>query len=185
MAESRAPGAPYSVLAGVLARGTAVDGAVLGRAEAGGDDATAEIAGMWRRLGRPDAGYLMLAGAAPAGYNVVGMGRLSRELQVPVVSVSRGASAGLAGGIRRRFPGGAARLAAYEALGPRTRVTLRTSAVAYVRAAGCTVAEARRLLDATTLRGAVPEPIRAARALARAAREHQDRRPSSSASMPV
>lgn len=172
VAESRAPGSPGSVLAGVVVRrDLVVDGAAFGRATAYGDDATAGILAVCARLRRPDAGYLMLPGAVVSMFNVVDISALSESLQVPVVAVTRGESGGLGGAIRRRFPrDGGPRLAAYAALGARHRVRLRTSHDVFVRCAGCTAAEAARLLDATTLHGAVPEPIRLARTLARAAR---------------
>lgn len=151
-----------SVLAGVvMRRDLVIDGFVLGHATIGGDDAAEQIAAMHARLGRADVGIIVVSGAVISSYNVVDLQRLRERAGVPAVAVSYDEPAG--GGV------GGPRAALFAGLGPRARIRLRTSHDLYVRCAGCRPEQAGRLLDSMTVQGSVPEPLRIARLLARAA----------------
>lgn len=153
-----------SVLAGVvMRRDLVIDGFVLGHATVGGDDAAEQIAAMHARLGRADIGIIVVSGAVISSYNVVDLQRLRDRTGVPAVAVSYDEPADGAGG------GGGPRAALFAGLGPRARVRLRTSHDLYVRCAGCRPEQAGRLLDSMTVQGSIPEPLRIARLLARAA----------------
>jgi uncharacterized protein len=147
-----------------------VDGVAFGRTKVGGDDATSSIAGLHRRLGRNDVNLLMVSGAILSLYNVIDVDSLSTRVRLPVLCLTYKETAGIEGSIRRHFPGRAEeKLEAYRKLGKRQGVKLKTGKRIYVRAAGLDRSEARRVLDAFTLQGGVPEPVRVARLLARAA----------------
>ena len=151
-----------SMLAGVvMRRDLVIDGFVLGHATIGGDDAAEQIAAMHARLGRADVGIIVVSGAVISSYNVVDLQRLRERAGVPAVAVSYDEPAG--GGV------GGPRAALFAGLGPRARIRLRTSHDLYVRCAGCRPEQAGRLLDSMTVQGSVPEPLRIARLLARAA----------------
>ena len=171
VAESFVPSRRWSSLAGVVMRADLViDGAALGRASVGGDDATASIASLCRRLQRNDLNLLMVSGCILSLYNIVDVDELSRKTRLPVVCLTYRETAGIEDAIRRRFPDRAAKkLEAYRLLGERRQVALGGGRKVFVRAAGASAEEAARLLRMFTLQGSVPEPVRVARLLARSA----------------
>jgi len=88
-------------------------------------------------LQRPDVSALLIAGVAPAWFNVLELSRIHEVTDCPVLSISFERSAGLAPAIRDEFDGEACRrrLASYEALPPRYAVTVNDEQV-FVRAVG-------------------------------------------------
>lgn len=172
IAESFGPDADWSHLGGAVVRADrVVDDLVLGRCRVGGLDATDAVAGMWTRLDRPDVSYLLLAGVAPAWFNLLDLHAVADTCDRPVISVSFEESAGLADAIGREFAGEAReeRLAIYERQPPRSRVAVNEDTV-HVRAVGCSSGEARDTVRRFTAEGGRPEPVRVGRLLARAAR---------------
>ena len=171
VAESFRGGEPNSVLAGVVMRGDlVVDGVCFGRTSVGGDDATSSIASLFRRIRRNDVNLLMVSGAILSLYNIVDVDELSRRADLPVVCLTYKETRGIEASIARRFPGATeVKLRAYRKLGPRQRIRLKSGRVLYARTAGIDLASAQRVVDAFTLQGSVPEPIRVAKLVARAA----------------
>lgn len=170
VAESFSPKAAKSTLAGVVVRtDLVVDGFVLGAATVGGDDATRAVLGMFRRLGRDDVNVLMLAGCVISRYNIVDLDGLARLSGVPVVCLTYNESRGIVGSIRRNFPDSEEKVESYKRLGRRSAVRLSTGHKVYVRNSGIDDRDAKKVLDAFTLQGGVPEPVRLAKLLARAA----------------
>ena len=169
-AERFRQGEKRSVLAGVVMRSDyIVDGVAIGRTSVGGDDATRSIAALFRRFGRNDINILMVSGAVLSLYNIVDVDGLSRRTGLPVVCLTYKETSGIEGSIRRRFPGAAEeKLKAYRSLGKRTGVRLRTGHRVYVRTSAIDPADVRPVLDAFTLQGSVPEPVRVAKLVARA-----------------
>lgn len=161
----------WSQLAGVVMRSDlVVDGAAFGKTRVGGDDATAQVLSLYRRLRRNDINLIMVSGAVLSLYNIVDVDSLSARARLPVVCLTYKETSGIEGSIRRHFPADAdAKLAAYRRLGGRRGVGLRTGKRVFVRAAGMEAGEVKRVLDAFTLQGSVPEPVRVAKLLARAA----------------
>ena len=146
-----------------------VDGLVFGGATLEGDDATDAILDMYDRLGRSDVNYVLLSGMVLSMYNVLDIARLHDSVKIPVIGISYRDSSGIEGSMRRRFAGSSeSKIEAYQRLGSRTRVRLKTAHDVFVRTAGCTAADAARIIDALTLHGSVPEPARVARMAARA-----------------
>lgn len=161
-------GAATSTLAGAVVRSDrTVDDFVFSSCTVGGDDATDAIADCWRRLDRPDVRYLLVAGVAPAWYNVVDLEALHEATDRPVLSVSFEASEGLTDAIEAAFEGRERerRLDAYEALPERRRVAVDGAAL-FVRAVGVDDAEADRVLEAYTHERR-PEPLRVAKRAAK------------------
>ncbi|HKT22552.1 MAG TPA: DUF99 family protein [Nitrososphaerales archaeon] len=171
VAESFRQGQKSSVLAGVVMRSDhVIDGVAYGRTKVGGDDATDSIASLHRRLGRNDINLVMVSGAILSLYNIVDADRLSERTRLPVICLTYKETAGIEGSIRRHFPEGAEeKLRAYRRLGRRSGVRLRTGKKVFVRTAGLEKEETRKILDAFTLQGSIPEPVRVAKLLARAA----------------
>ncbi len=171
VAESFRQGQRWSVLAGVVMRSDRViDGVALGRTAVGGEDATSSILSLLRRFKRNDVNLIMVSGAILSLYNIVDVDTLATRSRLPVVCLTYKETAGIEGSIRRHFPEGAeARIEAYRKLGRRTGVTLRTGHRVFVRTSGIDSDSVKPILDAFTLQGSIPEPVRVAKLLARAA----------------
>ncbi|MDE1858559.1 MAG: DUF99 family protein [Thaumarchaeota archaeon] len=170
VAESFRQGQRSSVLAGVVMRSDGiVDGVALGRTSVGGDDATSSIASLFRRFRRNDINLLMVSGAVLSLYNIVDVDALSKKTKLPVICLTYKGTSGIEGAIMRHFPGAAeAKLTAYRKLGRRAGVRLKTGYRVYVRASGLDRAEVKQILDAFTMQGSIPEPVRVAKLMARA-----------------
>jgi endonuclease V-like protein UPF0215 family len=170
VAESFRQGQRRSVLAGVVMRSDfVIDGVALGRTAVGGDDATSSIASLFRKFGRNDVNLVMVSGVILSLYNIIDVDALSGSTKLPVVCLTYKETAGIEESIRRHFPSKAElKVEAYRRLGRRTGVLLHTGKRVFVRSAGIEKEEVRRVLDAFTLQGSVPEPVRVAKLLARA-----------------
>jgi endonuclease V-like protein UPF0215 family len=171
VAESFRQGQKRSVLAGVVMRSDrVVDGVVLGRTSVGGDDATSSIISLLRKFKRNDVNLIMVSGAILSLYNIIDVDALAARSKLPVICLTYKETAGIEGSIRRHFPEGAERkLTAYKKLGRRTGVTLHTGYRVFVRTSGIAKEKVKPVLDSFTLQGSVPEPVRVAKLLARAA----------------
>jgi len=159
-----------STLAGAVVRASrVVDGLAFGSCTVGGTDATAAVERLWRDLDRPDVRYVLVAGIAPAWFNLVDLPALHEQLDRPVCSVSFEQSPGLEAAIREEFDGEEAdeRLATYRAQPDRRRVAIGDETV-FVRSVGIPDAEADEVVRAFTPEGGRPEPLRVARLAARA-----------------
>ncbi|RYJ12817.1 DUF99 family protein [Halogeometricum borinquense] len=166
-----------SVLCGAVVRADRViDGAAYGTCTVGGTDVTDVIRGLFSNLGREDVRLVFVAGVAPAWFNLVDLRRLADAVDRPVLSVSFEASSGLRSALKAAFSGEEldTRLAVYESLPPRRRVTVGDDTV-FVRSVGISDDEAARAVRAYTPTGGRPEPLRVARLLARSGREWRDR----------
>jgi len=172
VADSYRPDAARSTLAAAVVRADrAVDGFAFSSLTVGGTDATDRLVSLLDRLDRPDARPVLVAGVAPAWYNVVDLSRVAAATDRPVLSVSFEDSEGLVGPLRKAFEGAAlaTRLATYERQPPRRPVAVGDDRDrVWVRAAGCPPAEAERLVRGFTPEGGRPEPLRVARLAARA-----------------
>jgi endonuclease V-like protein UPF0215 family len=86
-----------------------------------------------------------------------------------VISVTFKESGGLEPHIKHHFPDSwEKKLSAYNKLGVREAVKLYTNYTVYIRTYGLSSEISKRILDKFTIQGAIPEPIRLARLLARA-----------------
>jgi endonuclease V-like protein UPF0215 family len=170
VAESTGDGGDRSVLCGAVVRADRVaDGFAFGACTVGGTDATDAIASLFFDLDREDVRYLLVAGIAPAWFNVVDLRALAERVDRPVLSVSFESSEGLEPALREQFSGDALdrRLRSYRAQPPRHRVD---GVGCYVRAVGVDTDRAAEVVRAFTPAGDRPEPVRVARLAARAAR---------------
>ncbi len=173
----------------------AVDGLAFERCTVGGDDATDAVIALVDRIDRPDVSVLLLAGVAPAWFNVLDLPRIHTETGLPTLSISFEASPGLAPAIRAQFDGEsrAWRLDAYESLPPRRSLSVNDEQL-FVRGVGVDTpaaagvdteadelpplapnCEAAQLVRGFTPEGGRPEPLRVARVAARAGSELGDR----------
>ncbi|MEM1561768.1 MAG: DUF99 family protein [Candidatus Bathyarchaeia archaeon] len=158
-----------SILAGVILRSDLIiDGFTFSRATVGGMDATDSVLKMYRALNRNDINVLMLNGCVISWYNVIDLQRVYEETGLPLICVTYEESPGLEKYFMELFPEDyEKRIEIYHKNGPRTPIRLHTGFDVYVRFYGMTVEEAKGILNKFTLHGAVPEPLRIARLLAR------------------
>jgi len=153
----------------VMRRDLRIDGAVFGSVTVGGMDATSSIIDLIGELHRKDLNLVMISGCVIAWFNVLNPDTISRATGLPVIAVTYEPSDGLEDDIRSHFPGDHPRLAQYQNLGERTAFPLSTGGVIYLRLAGIGLHEAGFICDQFTFDGRVPEPLRVARLMARAA----------------
>lgn len=160
-----------STLAAAVTRADrAVDGFAFGSCSVGGLDATDAVVDLLSRLDREDVRYVLVAGIAPAWYNLLDLGTIRRAVDRPVVSVSFESSPGLEPALEEAFSGSELddRLSVYRRQPPRERLIVNDETV-FVRAVGLDGAESRDVVRAFTPEGGRPEPLRVARLAARAA----------------
>lgn len=160
-----------STFAGVVVRANrVVDGFAFASATVGGMDATETICDLYASLDREDVRYVMVAGIAPAWYNVVDLTAVSELVERPVICLSFEDSDGLEAAINREFDGEErqSRLDVYRSQPDRHRLVVGTHDLFY-RAVGSTEAETADVIQAFTPEGGRPEPVRVARLAARAA----------------
>ncbi len=166
-----------SILAGVVMRSDLIiDGFVFSNATIGGDDATHSIIQMFQTLNRNDINVIILGGAVISLYNIIDVDLVGEETETPVICITFEASEGLQPHIKHHFPKSwRQKLKAYKKLGKRYELKLKTGYKIFVRNFGVTESQAKRALDKFTLQGALPEPIRLAKILARAKLDSEDR----------
>jgi endonuclease V-like protein UPF0215 family len=163
--------AERSTLAGAVVRANRIlDGVVFGQCTVGGSDATVAVTALCERLDREDWQYLLVAGIAPAWFNVLDLQQIHEAVDRPVVSVSYEASKGLAAAIREHTDDPTGRLATYRAQPERHPVDVGDEQV-WVRAVGLGENAAADVVRAFTPEGGRPEPLRVARLAARGADE--------------
>lgn len=159
-----------STVAGAVVRADrVVDDYAFATCTVGGQDATDAVTGIWAELDRPDVRYVLLAGIAPAWYNLLDLSAIADATERPVLSVSFEASPGLEPALRTEFSGDdlAWRLETYGRQPPRERLSVNGESV-WVRAVGCTDDDPGEIVRTFTPEGGRPEPLRVARLAARA-----------------
>lgn len=167
-----------SHLAGAVVRADrVVDGFAFGTCTVGGSDATAAVCALFDRLDREDVRYLLLAGIAPAWFNILDLQAIHDHTGRPTLSVSFESSAGLADAIRGAFDSQSAvedRLSTYRAQPDRCELSINGETL-FVRSVGLDHETAAEVVRAYTAAGGRPEPLRIARLAARAVAAEQDR----------
>lgn len=162
-------GETSTLAAAVVRTDRAVENICYGGCTVGGSDATDAIVALRRRLDRPDVQPLLLAGIAPAWYNLVDLAAVHSALDRPVIAISFEASPGLEASLRREFEGEALqwRLETYRTM-PERRPVETAAGTVFVRSLGIDEAAADELVQAFTHESR-PEPLRVAKVAARAA----------------
>ncbi|HSD04429.1 MAG TPA: DUF99 family protein [Nitrosopumilaceae archaeon] len=169
VAESFRLGDKLSYLAGVvMRRDFIIDGFIFGTSTIEGDDATDSILLMYQNLNRDDISFVLISGLIISMYNIVDIKKIQNKLKIPVIGVTYEDSKGIEAAIKHHFSDSyQSKIDKYKNLGERTKISLHTGHDLYVRTEGCTIQEAKTLLDAFTLQGSIPEPLRVAQMLAK------------------
>ena len=170
IAESTRPlGTRKSILCSIVMRSDLIiDGCIFGRATVGGNDSTENIISMFRNLKRKDINLIMILGSIISHYNVIDGDKIAEETGIPLVAITFKNSIGLDSSIRERFPDWQQKLDMYDRIRDRRRVKLATGYHVYLRPSLISFEEARKTVEKFTLQGALPEPLRVARLIARA-----------------
>lgn len=156
-----------------MRRDLVVDGLSFGSTTIEGDDATENIVEMWKRLDRNDIACIFLDGLVVSMYNIIDGEKISQLTKLPVIALTFRESKGLEDSICHHFrPRAEEKLERYRMLGDRESILLRTGKRIYVRYWGVSFKVVKVLLDSFTLQGAIPEPIRLAKLLARESGKH-------------
>jgi endonuclease V-like protein UPF0215 family len=167
-------GRASSTMAGVVMRkDLRIDGVALASLTVGGMDATDAVLSIVASLGRRDINVAMVGGSVVAWFNILDPEAISERTGLPVIVVTYEESGGLEADILHHFPGDEVRLRAYRKLGDRVPVELGDGSRIFIRAAGISPEDAARVLRDFTRDGKVPEPVRVARLVARAAMRRQ------------
>jgi endonuclease V-like protein UPF0215 family len=159
-----------STLAGAVVRADrVVDGLAFATCTVGGTDATESVRALLSNLDREDHRCLLVAGIAPAWYNVIDLRAIAEAVDRPVLSVSFEDSEGLTPALEGEFSGEdlTERLDTYRRQPDRERVSVNGETV-FVRSVGLD-GGATDVVRAFTPEGGRPEPLRVARTAARAA----------------
>lgn len=158
-----------SILAGVVMRADMIlDGFTFSRVDVGGMDATEKIIEMYEALDRHDINILLLNGCVISWYNVIDLNHVADAVALPLISITYNDSKGLEKYFKENFPKDSQhRIEVYHKNGPRTPLRLHTGHIIYTRFLNIRKEETLRLLNKFTLHGAVPEPLRIARLIAR------------------
>ena len=171
-------GPEYTQLCGAVVRADrVVEDFVFARCTTGGSDATAACRDLLGQLGRPDAQWLLLAGVAPAWFNLISLDDVYAATDRPVIAVSFEDSDGLENPLREQFSGEALqrRLTTYRELPPREPVTLGDTEL-WMRTVGIDTADAADVIRAFAPdNNERPEPLRVAQRAARAGRQQAER----------
>ncbi len=159
------PGSRGSVLVvGAVYAGLCLEGVLSTRVRRDGADATAALIAM---LGesrfRPQLQLVLLQGIALAGFNVVDLDALHRGCGLDVLVVARRAPdlERIRAALLEKVRGGRRKWRLIERAGPMERL-----AGVYVQRRGIGKAMAEALLEGLAVRGAIPEPLRAAHLIA-------------------
>lgn len=162
-----------STLAGAIVRADrTADGFAFGSCTVGGTDATDAIIALFEELGREDIRYLLVAGIAPAWFNVLDLHRIHEATDRPVLSVTFEASSGLESALGDAFEGDELerRLETYRRQPERRELQVNGETV-FLRSVGIDESAANDVVRGFTPEGGRPEPLRVARLAARAAEQ--------------
>ncbi|MCI0401073.1 MAG: DUF99 family protein [Gammaproteobacteria bacterium] len=149
---------------GAVYSGVRLEGVLSGKVRRDGVNATRmliELVAQSRFF--PQLQAIMIQGIAFAGFNVVDIKRLNKELQIPVMAIVRKAPNMeiIEKVLLNNVPGGRAKWARIKRGGPVER-----AAGVYVQRAGISHDEARELIWHLAVNGTIPEPLRTAHLIA-------------------
>ncbi len=146
-----------------------IEGVLMTHARVDGRDATTRILEMIRRSRyREGLRMVFLNGIAVGGFNVIDVDSLHQELGVPIVTVTRRAPDldAIRGALRRKFEDWEERWGLIE--GHRIEEVTTHHTPLHVTYVGATRQDIREAIALTTVRGALPEPLRVAHLVAAA-----------------
>ncbi len=169
VAESFREHSTKSIFSGiVMRRDFIIDDFVFGNATLKGNDATDTILNMYDELQRPDISYVLISGLIVSMYNIIDIKKIFASLKIPIIGISYRDSSEIVDSLKNHFPNSSeSKITAYDKLGKREKITLKTSHEIFVRKEGCTLSDVKHLLNDITLHGSIPKPTRVSQLLAK------------------
>ena len=163
-----------SFLVGVVMRADRIiDGFSYALVTVGGMDGTQQAITLIERLHRQDINVIILNGCIISWFNVIDLHQVFNASSIPLICVTYDPSEGLDHYFQKLFPTSwQPRLRTYQHNGGRTPITLKTGKNIFARYLGLSIDEVKGVLNKFTVFGAVPEPVRVARLLARTLMKH-------------
>ncbi len=158
---------------GSVFTGCRLDGVLCGRVRRDGANATARLIDLIRNSRfHGHLQLVMLQGIALAGFNVVDIWKLNRELQLPVLVICRKKPdySCIAKALKEKVPGGKRKWRLIQQAGEMEPV-----AGIYVQRAGLDLEQARTIIGKTALHSVIPEPLRTSHIIARGIVGHPGR----------
>jgi endonuclease V-like protein UPF0215 family len=146
------------LLVGAVFAGPRLDGVLTGKVRRDGTNATRVMAELIARSRfRDQVHAVLLQGIAVAGFNVVDLHALYRQLGVPILVIARKKPdlAAIRRALLDHVRGGARKWKLIEQAGPMEQI-----ARLWVQRAGISAQAAEKLLDRLTIHSRLPEPIR-------------------------
>jgi len=166
-------GPTWSQLCGAVVRADrVVEDLFFTQCTVGGTDATTAICELLEQVERPDVRWLLLAGVAPAWFNLIDLDAVHTAANRPVIAVSFESSEGLSGPLAEHFSGDGleTRQSIYRRLPDRRPIDVGSETL-FIRTVGIESETADSVISAFTPEASGrPEPLRVARLAARAAR---------------
>lgn len=158
----------HCLVLGVLATGDSIDQVVIDRIHVDGEDSTKKVASIVRRSSRADV--LMLPSISLGGFNVVDPYELHRKTKLPILIVNsrKPNMRKIREALRQHFDDWKKRGRVFDLVGSPTRFCANRRVKIYYYAVGLSQYEAESVLRASLRFGKRPEPLRVARAVARA-----------------
>ncbi len=158
-----------SILAGVIVRADRIiDGFGLSLTTIGGMDATESVISLYKSLKRKDINAILLNGCVISWFNIIDLKEVYRKLDIPLICITYEESEGLKRYLKEYFKKDwEDRYKIYLKNGNREKIILNTRKTIFVRILGMELSQAERFLNKFTIHGAIPEPLRISRLLAR------------------
>ncbi|MGC8661025.1 MAG: DUF99 family protein [Nitrososphaeria archaeon] len=167
IAESFSLNPPLSFISGVvMRRDFAVDGVSITTITVGGSDATDRIIKLYREMRRNDISAVIISGCVLSMYNIVEAGTVSSQTGLPLVCIASREGKDLESVMN--LHGNFDKVKPYRSLGKQAHAKLKTGYDIWLRAFGLELNDAVDLLNAYTVAGRVPEPVRVARLISSA-----------------
>ena len=159
-----------SVIAGVVMRkDLIVDGVIFGNVTIGGNDATDRIISMIRTLQRNDINLILLDGIIISLYNIIDGEEIFKTTNIPVIAITFKDSIGISQSIKNNFPNNYEnKIEIYNKLTEREKIILKTGKFLFIRNWGISIEDSINVINAFLIQGAIPEPVRLAKMIARA-----------------
>ncbi len=167
IAESFSLNSPLSFLSGVvMRRDFNIDGVIITTITVGGSDATDSVIKLYEKMHRNDISAIIINGCVLSMYNIVEASRVNHQTTIPVVCIASREGKNLENIMASHSE--LSRIESYLSLGKQSRTKLKTGYDIWIRAFGLDLNEAVNLLNAYTVTGRVPEPVRVARLISSA-----------------
>ena len=146
-----------------------VDGVIFGNVTIGGNDATDRIISMIRTLQRNDINLILLDGIIISLYNIIDGEEIFKTTNIPVIAITFKDSIGISQSIKNNFPNNYEnKIEIYNKLTEREKIILKTGKFLFIRNWGISIEDSINVINAFLIQGAIPEPVRLAKMIARA-----------------